>query len=100
MDLSNKVTSDKIVRVRVEQFKVNASGEGRLFYKTEGDGKPNDWWTGYIEVNSINLLVEHLMTVARSEGKATTERKLVDRVFKGAALGLYIIGEFQVQVII
>lgn len=100
MNLSNKTTSDKIVRVEIERFKVNAKGEGRLFYKTEGDGKPSDWWTGYIEVDSINLLVEHLKTVARAEGKAGTERKLVDRVFKGEALGLYVIGEFQVTVLI
>lgn len=57
-------------------------------------------WSGYIECDSVELMIEHLMTVARAEGKATTERKLVDRIFKGEALGLYRIGEFQVQAVV
>ncbi len=92
MNLSNKTTNDKITAVQIES--------GRLSYKTLGDGKPSVWWSGYVEVDSVGLLIEHLKTVARAEGKATTERKLVDRIFKGEALGLYKIGEFQVQVIV
>ena len=92
MDLKHNTTTDKVTAVQVT--------ETTLRYKTIGDGKPTEWWSGYFKVDNMNLLVEHLMTTARAEGKATTERKLVDRVFKGAALGLYIIGEFQVQVII
>lgn len=66
----------------------------RLSYKVEGD----IGWSGYVEVDSVGLLREHLVTVARAEGKATTERKLVDRIFKGEALGLYRIGTFEVNV--
>ena len=82
-----RTTQDKIIKVQVT--------DGRLSYRTSGCDKPAHWWTGYVCVDNTNILVEHLMTVARRDGKATTERKLIDRIFQGENLGLYTIGEFQ-----
>lgn len=67
----------------------------RINYRTAGCNKPAHWWTGYVCVDNTNIMVEHLMTIARKEGKATTERKLIDRIFHGQSLGLYNIGEFE-----
>lgn len=82
-----RTTQDKIIKVQVTN--------DRLSYRTSGCNKPTEWWTGYVCVDNTNILVEHLMTVARAEGKATTERKLIERIFQGENLGLYVIGEFQ-----
>jgi len=57
-------------------------------------------WSGYIECSAINIMIEHLMTVARRDGKATTERKLIERVFQGENLGLYRIGTFEVNIMV
>lgn len=45
-------------------------------------------------------MIEHLKTLSRAEGKATTERKLIDRIFHGESLGLYTIGLFEVNVML
>lgn len=83
-------TLDKIVKVQVTNDRIN--------YRTKEDNKPVAWWTGYICVSNTNIAVEHLMTIARAEGKAVNERMLIERIFKGADLGLYTIGEFQFTV--
>lgn len=82
-----RTTQDKITKVQVNN--------DRISYRTSGCNKPDGWWTGYVCVDNTNILVEHLMTVARRDGKATTERKLIDRIFQGESLSLYTIGEFQ-----
>jgi len=71
----------------------------RLSYRVASDAHLVGW-SGYIECNAINIMIEHLMTIARRDGKATTERKLIDRIFQGENLGLYNIGEFSVNMVI
>lgn len=82
-----RTTQDKITKVQVTN--------DRISYRTSGCNKPTDWWTGYVCVSNTNIMIEHLLTVARRDGKATTERKLIDRIFQGENLGLYTISEFQ-----
>lgn len=79
-------TLDKVIKVQVTNDRIN--------YRTDNCPKPTGW-TGYVCVSHPNIMVEHLMTLARKEGKANTERKLIERIFHGESLGLYNIGEFE-----
>lgn len=79
------MTNDKITKVRITP--------ARLSYTTVAS-------EGFIECDAVGIMIEHLKTLSRAEGKATTERKLIDRIFHGESLGLYTIGLFEVNVML
>jgi hypothetical protein len=89
--LNKELNMSRIIKVTITN--------NRLSYRTVEDSNLTGW-SGYIECDAINIMIEHLMTVARRDGKATTERKLIDRIFQGENLGLYNIGEFSVNVMV